>query len=243
MCATSEVRDTGPGRSMPSIAERIAALNASSKGTAAAPAPAVDQSPKGTILYSGVLGKYGSGILASTVAKRHVVVHSVDDIAWLSIYEDAAHTIMKGSRLKLKEATISTADANIQVVAQDEKSSVAKETITKSYTNVCVTAKFRAASTEEAEEWARQLKGASQFPHLAPAPPSGPLPGTASNAATEDQPSSQGKMRRGSSQFAAVPSEDERPGLGGRTASLQATFDETDRAKERPRACRACVCV
>ena len=47
---------------MSSIRDRIAALNASAKGAPSSPSAAsADQSPTGTILYTGVLGKFGSG--------------------------------------------------------------------------------------------------------------------------------------------------------------------------------------
>ena len=46
------------------------------------------------------------------------------------------------------------------VVARDEKSSVAQETITQSYTSVAVTAKFKASSEEEAAQFVEEVKKA-----------------------------------------------------------------------------------
>jgi hypothetical protein len=40
----------------------------------------------------------------------------------------------------------------------DQKSSVAKETITQSYTSVSVTAKFKADSEGEAASWVQELQ-------------------------------------------------------------------------------------
>ena len=133
---------------MSSIKERIAALTGGGKASASS-APPGDQSPKGTVLYSGDLGKFGSGILAATVAKRHAVIHAIDDVAWLSCYDDAAYNNLKGSRLKLKDAAVSTGDDKVQVVAHDEAT--------------VVTAKFKASSVEAAQEWARQTSSAGSL--------------------------------------------------------------------------------
>ena len=46
------------------------------------------------------------------------------------------------------------------VEAHDEKTSVAQETITQSYTSVAVTARFKAASPEEAQGWIEAVTSA-----------------------------------------------------------------------------------
>jgi len=64
-------------------------------------------------------------------------------------------------RLQLDaRASINVEGCVFFVTAHDEKSSVAQETITQSYTSVAVTAKFKAASEEEAAQWAQHVEGA-----------------------------------------------------------------------------------
>ena len=140
------------------IADRIAMF--SGGGTPArSDVPAVDSSPTGTILFSGPVGKAGSGILSNTFAKRHGVIHTNGEMTWLSTYEDSAFTKLKGSRLRLddKASAAQTATEAFQLTAQDEKTSVAQETITKSYTSVAVTVKFKAATESAASEWVEKL--------------------------------------------------------------------------------------
>jgi len=131
-----------------------------------------DMTPKGEILHSGAVGKAGSGLLQNKYTPRHAVMHKYDDlgspyfreVTFLSVYDDEACTAMKGSRLRLDaEAKVTIDDDNkcvFRVEAKDEKSSVAQETITQSYTSVAVTAKFKVASEDEASQWAEQIQGA-----------------------------------------------------------------------------------
>ena len=48
----------------------------------------------------------------------------------------------------------------LQVTAMDEKSSIAQETITQSYTSVPITAKFKADSEADAALWAEEVQKA-----------------------------------------------------------------------------------
>jgi len=130
--------------------------------------------PKGTILFEGELAKAGSGLLKNKFKPVHAVIHSVRrrDVpppctaaaAMLSVYDDAAHTKMKGSRLQLDERASARVDEEeaciFYVEAHDEKTSVAQETITQSYTSVAITARFKAASPEQAQEWIEAVKSA-----------------------------------------------------------------------------------
>ena len=120
--------------------------------------------PKGDVLHSGKLDKAGSGLLSHRFSKRHVVIHKVDGCAFLSVYADEALTDMKGSRLQLDgRASVQCDDTELDVfyvTAHDEKTSVAKETITQSYTSVAVTAKFKASSEDEASAWMQQVQAA-----------------------------------------------------------------------------------
>ena len=103
----------------------------------------------------------GSGLLANKFAARHAVVHTVDGLSFLSVYDDAAYSTMKGSRLQLDARASVTVEGEVfYVVAHDEKTSVAQETITQSYTSVAVTAKFKAASEEEAATWVAHIQAA-----------------------------------------------------------------------------------
>ena len=71
---------------------------------------------------------------------------------------------MKGSRLHLDGRASARADeedaAVFYVEAHDEKTSVAQETITQSYTSVAVTAKFKAESADDATAWLEQIRRA-----------------------------------------------------------------------------------
>ena len=138
--------------------------------TDAAPAPPARQpssaewsdAPQGEVLMSGVLSKAGSGLLANKYTpNRHVVVHHHEGTTFLSVYDSAEHKVMKGSRLRLEAgASVSVDGAVLHVLARDEKSSVAHETITQSYTSVAVNAKFKADSEEEASKWAEVMQRA-----------------------------------------------------------------------------------
>ena len=124
-----------------------------------------DVTPKGTILHAGALSKAGSGLLARKYTPRHCVIHRLDGgAAFLSVYEDASCTAMKGSRLHLDGRASARADdedsAVFYVEAHDEKTSVAQETITQSYTSVAVTAKFKAGSAEDAAAWMEYIQRA-----------------------------------------------------------------------------------
>ena len=77
------------------------------------------------------------------------------------VYDSAEYTSLKGSRLRLESgASVSADGAVLLVTACDEKSSVAQETITQSYTSVSVTAKFKAEGEAEAVVWAEQIQKA-----------------------------------------------------------------------------------
>ena len=82
------------------------------------------------------------------------------------MYGDAAHTKMKGSRLQLDARASVRADEEDDdtgciffVEAHDEKTSVAQETITQSYTSVALAVRFKASSPEEAQKWIEGVKG------------------------------------------------------------------------------------
>ena len=213
-----------------SVRDRIAALN----GRTVADRPAASalrhesQRPQGTVLHSGVLSKAGVGILASRFAKRHCVIHVLEGSAWLSTYEDQALMILKGKRIPLDAAAISHADDKLQVVT---------------HTGGMQVAKFQAADSADAQAWANRLRRAAGEMVPAASPPR--------YSGGDDSVSAPEKLRRGSSMFPSRSAEPQqgnevgvvaqasneqrkRPGLSGRHASLEATFDAADRTKERP---------
>jgi hypothetical protein len=128
-----------------------------------------DYSPKGEILHSGVCGKAGGGLLANKFTNRFVVIHRIEGVSYMSVYDASCATAtsggefteLKGSRLLLDErASVTTEGPKFIVRARDEKTSVAQETITQSYTSVEISIPFKAATDEEAAQWAAAVQQA-----------------------------------------------------------------------------------
>ena len=72
-----------------------------------------------------------------------------------------AHAGVALRALRLEAGASVEVDGPVFIVtAMDQKSSVAQETITQSYTSVSVTAKFKADSDDEAAKWAEEVQKA-----------------------------------------------------------------------------------
>jgi len=129
-------------RKMPSIKERIRRLSGGAKTK-------VDESPTGQIIFRGWLNKVGAGILASTFHKRFCVLHfDASGVPMLSMYEAMDVQTLKGARLPLTGATLSSADEKLQVVTEVEGQQT--------------TAKFKASTKAEAVEWMSHLEMAAK---------------------------------------------------------------------------------
>ena len=127
---------------MPSIKERIRRLSGGAKTK-------VDESPTGQIIFRGWLNKVGAGILASTLHKRYCVLHlDVSGVPMLSMYEAMDVQTLKGARLPLTGATLSSADEKLQVVTEVEGQQT--------------TAKFKTSTKAEAVEWMSHLEMAAK---------------------------------------------------------------------------------
>ena len=127
---------------MPSIKERIRRLSGGAKTK-------VDESPTGQIIFRGWLNKVGAGILASTFQKRYCVLHfDASGVPMLSMYEAMDVQTLKGARLPLTGATLSSADEKLQVVTEVEGQQT--------------TAKFKASTKAEAVEWMSHLEMAAK---------------------------------------------------------------------------------
>ena len=133
---------------MPSIAERMAALQASSAKESAAPAGGgarvARDEPTGAKVHAGWLSKAGAGIMSAVFQKRWCVVYADPAMAY---YADEACTQPKGG-IPLAGATVSVAEDMLQVVANDPKAGKS------------VSSKFRAESPADAEDWAARIRAA-----------------------------------------------------------------------------------
>ena len=129
---------------MSSIKERIAKLSGGggggSKSSLASPSNAAKDQPEGQILWHGWLGKAGAGILSSTYNKRYMVLHITADGPWLSSYDSMSMDKLKGGRMSLKGATVSSADDKVNITGSGESSKP-------------VSARFKCASPKDAAVW------------------------------------------------------------------------------------------
>ena len=136
---------------MSSIKDRIAAFNKGGAAPAPAPAPAAkSEPPMGEVLFSNILGKAGTGVLAATFQRRHVAVHVDGGDWWLSMYENAELTKLKGARYSLNGGGVSCSDDKIELTAWLGPASAASRER--------VTTKFKAASATEAQEWTQRIQ-------------------------------------------------------------------------------------
>ena len=137
---------------MPSIAERMAALQASSAKESAPAAGGgarvARDEPTGAKVHAGWLSKAGAGIMSAVFQKRWCVIYADPAMAY---YADEACTQPKGG-IPLAGATVSVAEDMLQVVANDPKAGKS------------VSSKFRAESPADAEDWAARIRAAANQP-------------------------------------------------------------------------------
>ena len=143
---------------MPSIAERMAALQASSAKESSAPAGGgarvARDEPTGAKVHAGWLSKAGAGIMSAVFQKRWCVVY--DDPA-MAYYADEACTQPKGG-IPLAGATVSVAEDMLQVVANDPKAGKS------------VSSKFRAESPADTDKPGRRTHAAQRQCDRGPPP-------------------------------------------------------------------------
>ncbi len=150
---------------MPSIADRIAALSAGSVGrdrgpsVPSAPPSTKEEPPIGTVSYAGPLRRAGVGVLAATWAKRHVALHADAGTTWLSTYEDAELTRLKGGRVQLDQtSSVSVANDTLEVVGSVGAATAAGgPSADRPDQRQGITVKLKAASSDEAQAWATRI--------------------------------------------------------------------------------------
>ena len=109
---------------MSSIKERIAKLSGGggSKSSLPSPSDAAKDQPEGEVVWHGWLSKAGAGILSSTYNKRYMVLHITADGPYLSSYDSMSMDKLKGGRMSLKGATVSSADDKVNITGSGELS-------------------------------------------------------------------------------------------------------------------------
>lgn len=143
-----------------SVRGLIAGFNKKSSGDAAKKKDdaAADETPAGEILWHGWLSRAGTGILQAVWSKRYCVVHLPPEGPRLSLYEAMDMKKLKGGRLVLAGATVSTADDKIQLTTTD--------------TTTPVNVRLKASSAKDATACVESIKVAISGKAVLPMPQS-----------------------------------------------------------------------